>query len=64
MWILNTATDFSTCSTEFEGSRFVIIGREVREGESTEVNTSAAVKNDNPLYPEIIYKYQGGSYRE
>ena len=54
----------STCSTEFEGSRFVIIGREVREGESTEVNTSAAVKNDNPLYPEIIYKYQGGSYRE
>lgn len=54
----------STCSTEFANSRFVIIGREVREGESTEVNTSAAVKNDNPLYPEIIYKYQGGSYRE
>lgn len=54
----------STCSTEFESSRFVIVARELREGESAEVDTSTAKVNDNPLYPEIIYKYQGGSYRE
>ena len=35
----------STCSGEFEPSRFVIFARKVRKGESTEVNTSAAYLN-------------------
>lgn len=54
----------STCSTEFDNSRLVIIGREVREGESTEVDMSKFEINDNPLYPAVWYKYNGGSYVE
>ncbi len=54
----------STCSTEFDESRFVIVAREVREGESSEVDVSTAKTNTNPLYPAIFYKYNGGSYIE
>ncbi len=54
----------STCSTEFDPSRLVIVGREVREGESNEVDMTNFKVNDNPLYPAIYYKFAGGSYRE
>lgn len=54
----------STCSTEFEPSRLVIVAREVRDGESTEVDMTKFKVNDNPLFPAIYYKFAGGSYRE
>lgn len=54
----------STCSTEFADSRLVIVAREVREGESSEVDMTNFEVNDNPLYPAIYYKYAGGSYTE
>ncbi len=71
--LVNTGVDFeygdkfltlSTCSTEFDNSRFVIVARQLREDESADVDTSKAEKNSNPLYPAIFYKYQGGSYIE
>lgn len=37
----------STCSNEFSTSRFVIIARQVREGESSEVDISSVTKNPN-----------------
>lgn len=52
----------STCSTEFDPSRLVIVGREVREGESEDVDLSKFQINPNPKYPAVIYKYQGGTY--
>ena len=54
----------STCSTEFEPSRLVIVGREIREGESEEIDMTKFRVNPNPRYPAIYYKYQGGTYIE
>lgn len=45
----------STCAYNFEEARFVVIGRMVREGESLEVDTSKAYKNQNPRYPQAYY---------
>lgn len=47
----------STCSNEFEPSRFVVIARKVRKGEDTAVDTSAAYVNPNAKEPEwdVIY---------
>lgn len=48
----------STCSNEFEPSRFVVFARKVREGEMTEVDVSRAYLNPNPKEPDwaVIYK--------
>ncbi len=46
----------STCSHEFEDARFVVVARLVRPGESTSVDTSRAVVNSNPRYPQAYYK--------
>lgn len=63
---VNTGVDFneddkfmtlSTCSNEFEPSRFVIIGRRVRDGESPEVDTSKAEINEDMLEPDYSYIY-------
>lgn len=70
--IINDAVDtqygdkfltLSTCSTEFNDSRLVIVAREVREGESSDVDMTNFRVNDDPLYPAIYYKYAGGSYK-
>jgi SrtB family sortase len=42
----------STCSNEFEPSRFVVIGRRVRDGESVDVDTSKAVINEDAIEPD------------
>lgn len=45
----------STCCYDFEDARLVVVGRLLREGESPSVNTSLAVKNDNPKFPQAYY---------
>lgn len=47
----------STCSSEFEDSRFVVFARRTRKGEDPSVDTSSAVLNANAKEPDwdIIY---------
>lgn len=45
----------STCSHEFNEARLVVVARLVRPGESTGVDTSRAVWNANPRYPQAWY---------
>jgi sortase B len=47
----------STCSNEFEPSRFVVIGRRVRDGEDPEVDTSLASLNENAKEPDLNFIY-------
>lgn len=47
----------STCSNEFEPSRFVVIGRRVRDGESAEVDTTIASINYNAKEPDYSFIY-------
>lgn len=63
---VNTGVDFdendkfitlSTCSNEFEPSRFVVIGRRVRDGESPEVDVSKSEINEDMLEPDYSYIY-------
>ena len=49
----------STCSHEFEDARFVVVARLVRPGESAEVDTSKAVVNSKPRYPQAYYNKKG-----
>ena len=51
----------STCSSEFEGFRTVVVARKVRSGESEYVDTNLATKADNPLMPKCWYKKYGGN---
>lgn len=45
----------STCCKDFDDARLVVVARLVRPGESTEVDTSRAIKNENPRYPQAYY---------
>lgn len=47
----------STCSNEFEPSRFVVIGRRVRDGEDPSVDTSKAQINTNAREPDWNFIY-------
>ncbi|MBP1547646.1 MAG: class B sortase [Oscillospiraceae bacterium] len=47
----------STCSNEFEPSRFIVIGRKVRDGESPEVDTSLAKLNPDVKEPDWNFIY-------
>ena len=49
----------STCAHEFDDARFVVVARLVREGERTDVDTSKAVVNSNPRYPQAYYDKKG-----
>lgn len=49
----------STCSNEFEPSRFIVIGRRVRDGESPEVDTSLAKLNPDAKEPDWNFIYNG-----
>lgn len=49
----------STCSYDFNGERLVVVARLVRSDESTEVNVTKAVANNNPRYPDRYYKKKG-----
>lgn len=53
----------STCSTEWDDSRHIIVARKLRNGETTDsVDTTLFSKNPNPKWPAIYYKYNGGTY--
>ncbi len=63
---INTGVDFdendkyltlSTCSNEFEPSRFVVIGRRVRDGESADVDTTLASVNYEAKEPDYSFIY-------
>ena len=55
----------STCSTEWDDSRHILVARKLRENESTDTfDTTKFSKNPNPKWPAIYYKYNGGSYIE
>lgn len=49
----------STCSNEFDNSRLIVIGRRVRDNESSEVDTSKAVLNADVIEPDLNYIYYG-----
>ena len=49
----------STCCKDFEDARLVVVARLVRPGESTEVDTSLAVENENPRFPQAYYDEKG-----
>lgn len=49
----------STCTYEFSDARLVIIGRMVRDGEDASVDTTLAVANPNPRYPQAWYDKNG-----
>lgn len=51
----------STCCYDFKEARLVVIARLVRPGESPDVQTSNAVANPNPRYPQAWYDAQGKS---
>ncbi len=43
----------STCSTAIDDSRFVVMARLVRDGESEKVDVSTATVNENQRFPEV-----------
>ncbi len=45
----------TTCCKDFDDARLVVVARLVRPGESTSVDTSRAVKNENPRFPQAYY---------
>lgn len=49
----------STCDTVFKDARFVVMARLVRDGESSEVDTSKAVVNENQRFPQAWYDAKG-----
>lgn len=68
--IFNTGVDvkpsdelltLSTCSYEYKDARFVVVARKLRDGESENWDTSKAVNNPSPLYPNVWYKVFGGT---
>ncbi len=48
-----------TCTYEFSDARLVVVGRLVRDGESTTVDTNLAVENPAPRYPQAWYDKRG-----
>lgn len=49
----------STCHDEFDDARLVVVARLVRPGESSAVDTSKAVENPNPRFPQAYYDEHG-----
>ncbi len=55
----------STCAYEWDEARHVVIARRLRAGETTDsIDTTGFYVNDNPKWPAIYYKFNGGSYTE
>lgn len=51
----------STCDYNFSGSRFVVVARRVRPGESSQVDVEGAYRNPEPLLPDVWYNSFGGT---
>ncbi len=45
----------STCCYDFDSAKLVVVARLLRNGESADVDTSLAVTNPNPKYPQAWY---------
>jgi len=65
--IINVDTDLSygdkllcisTCTYEFDGARYVVFARELREGES--MSSDPVERNPDPLYPLAFTRLYGG----
>jgi len=54
----------STCDNAFENSRLVLLARQVRPGESAEVDTSSAKQNASQYLPKNYIDTFGGTYKE
>lgn len=55
----------STCAYEWDEARHVIVARRLRAGETTDsIDTTGFYVNENPKWPAIYYKFNGGSYTE
>lgn len=55
----------STCATDWETARHVIVARKLRQGETEDdIDIMNFQTNPNPKWPAIYYKYNGGSYSE
>jgi len=51
----------STCTYEFSDARFVVVARQLREGENPDDFGKDAQINPQPLMPDIWYQLYGGS---
>jgi SrtB family sortase len=51
----------STCTYEFSDARFVVVARQLREGEDPDDFGTGAKVNPQPLMPDIWYQLYGGS---
>lgn len=49
----------STCCYDFENGKLVVVGRLLREGESTEFDFSKIQINSNPKFPQAYYDAKG-----
>ena len=49
----------STCCYDFDSAKIVVLARRVRDGESSEVDTSKAKTNPTPQYPQAWYDAYG-----
>lgn len=61
--LINTTVDvqntdrlltLSTCDYTFDNARFVVVAREIRDGESEDVDTSGCSYNQNPIMPAAM----------
>jgi len=66
--IINTGVDIiegdeivtlSTCATDFDDARLVIVARKVRADEESSIDMEAVSVNENPHYPQIYYDKKG-----
>ena len=49
----------STCCYDFKDARLVVVGRLLRSGEATAVNTNLVSINENPKFPQAYYDKKG-----
>ncbi len=57
----DTLLTLATPTEELENGYFVVVARQIREGESAQVDTAAISQNTSPLMPESWYLKYGGS---